>query len=148
MGGDVAIALAGIDDRVRRVATVGSTPNWSRPDMRQLQDPAQVIDQGEADRYAQWFADQLDPSRHLDHYTRDVAIAFELGQQDYHIPIGNAEQFRDRLTELAPGAANRIRIQTHPGLDHLGVSTSDAALTAAFAWLTEPHPYNDNKRKG
>lgn len=140
MGGDVAIALAGIDDRVHRVATVGSTPNWSRPDMRELQDPSTVLDQGEADRYAQWFADQLDPSRHLDRYTREVAIAFELGQQDFHIPTGNAEQFRARLGELVPDASMRMRIQTYADLDHLGVTTSDAALTAAFTWLTGPHP--------
>jgi len=63
MGGDVAIALAGIDDRVRRVATVGSTPNWSRPDMRELQDASALIDQGNADPYSQWFAEHLDPSR-------------------------------------------------------------------------------------
>ncbi|MGH3631575.1 MAG: hypothetical protein ACRDRL_29575, partial [Sciscionella sp.] len=36
MGGDVAVALAGIDRRVRRVATIGSTPNWSRPGMCRL----------------------------------------------------------------------------------------------------------------
>jgi len=65
MGGDVAVALAGIDGRIRRVATIGSTPNWSRPDMRQLDDVSELIEQWDADPYAQWFADQLYPSRHL-----------------------------------------------------------------------------------
>ena len=49
MGGDVAVGLAGIDDRVRRVATIGSTPTSSRPDMRELHDSSTVIDQGKAD---------------------------------------------------------------------------------------------------
>lgn len=80
MGGDVAIALAGIDARVRRVATVGSTPDWNRPDMRDLRDPAKVIDQGAAD----------------------------------------------------PGS---LRIQVHPDLDHLGVTTNESALAAAAQWL-------------
>jgi dienelactone hydrolase len=56
MGGDVAVALAGIDGRIRRVTTIGPTPNWSRPDMRQLDDASELIEQGDADRYAQWFA--------------------------------------------------------------------------------------------
>jgi len=90
MGGDVAVALAGIDDRVRRVAAVGSTPNWSRPDMRELRDPSVVIAQGDADAYSQWFADHLDPSRHLERYRRGTAITFELGEADHHIPCENA----------------------------------------------------------
>lgn len=131
MGGDVAIALAGIDARVRRVATVGSTPDWNRPDMRDLRDPAKVIDQGAADPGSQWYADQLDPSRHLERYVDGAAIAFELGGADRHIPAANAEAFRDAL----PQAAARLRIQVHPDLDHLGVTTNESALAAAAQWL-------------
>lgn len=79
MGGDVAVALAGIDERVRRVAAIGSTPDWSRPGMHELRDPEKLVDQGEADAYARWFAHRLDPMRHLDRYRRDLAIDFELG---------------------------------------------------------------------
>ena len=140
MGGDIAVALSGIDDRVRRVAAVGSTPNWCRPDMRELHDPSIVVDQGDADRYAQWFADQLDPTLHLDRYTHGAAITFELGQQDRHVPAHNAVHFRDQLNKLAPAATDRVRVQIHAGLDHLGVTTSEEALTAAAAWLSVPVP--------
>ncbi len=135
MGGDVAITLAGIDDRVRRVGTVGSTPNWSRPGMRDLRDPDKVVDQGRADRYSQWFADQLDPRRHPDRYLRPVAITFELGAEDRHIPSDNAREFVGELVHTDPAAADRLRTQSYPGLDHLGVTTSQAALTAAADWL-------------
>ena len=40
MGGDVAVALAGVDERVARVAAIVSTPDWSRPGMRGLADPS------------------------------------------------------------------------------------------------------------
>ena len=140
MGGDVAIALAGIDDRVRRVATVGSTPNWSRPDMRELGDASAVIDQGEADRYAQWFADHLDPSRHPKRYRDGAAITFELGEDDHHVPCENARAFLTQVQELDPAAGGRIRVQTYPGLDHLAVTTNDAPLTAATDWLTAQNP--------
>jgi dienelactone hydrolase len=135
MGGDIAVALAGIDDRVHRVATVGSTPNWQRPGMRSLNDPSKVVDQGEADRYAQWYADQLDPSQHVDRYLTGVDIAFESGGDDQHIPASNAEEFRRAVLSRDESAASRIQIRIHEGLDHLGVTTSTEALGSAISWL-------------
>ena len=135
MGGDVAIALAGIDERVTRVAAVGSTPDWSRPGMRGLGEGDPPIDQGTADRYAQWFADGLDPIRHLERYRSGVEIAFELGEADHHIPTANAEAFVRGLANLDPAAAARVRITTYPGLDHFGVTTDESAIDSAFGWL-------------
>ena len=133
MGGDAAVALAGIDERVRRVAALGSTPDWSRPGMHELGDSGRLIDQGEADAYARWFADQLDPTRHLDRYRRDLAIDFELGAEDRHIPEANARAFADALATLDPPAAT-VQINVHPDLDH-GVVSDQAAKDAAFAFL-------------
>ena len=68
MGGDVAVALAGIDNRITRVAAIVATPDWTRPGMTGLFDPYRVLPQGQADAYAQWFHDQLgstDPSPRL-----------------------------------------------------------------------------------
>ena len=135
MGGDVAIALAGVDARVGRVATIGSTPNWCRPDMRDVRDASKIIDQGDADPRSQWYADQLDPSRHLERYVDGAAIALELGEADRHVPAANAQAFHEALVETAPAAAARLRIQIHPGLDHCGVTTSEASLDAASEWL-------------
>jgi dienelactone hydrolase len=134
MGGDVAIALAGIDPRVRRVAAIGSTPDWSRPGMRVLGDPFRLVDQGEPDRYAQWFADQLDPMRHLDRYLAGVAVDFELGAEDLHIPEANARDFAAALAALDPKAGTRVRIRIHPGLDHR-VIADPAAFESACEWL-------------
>lgn len=140
MGGDVAVALAGIDARVRRVATIGSTPNWSRPGMRELDDPSRIVDQGTPDPYAQWFADHLDPGRHLERYLGRPAIAFELGADDHHVPAENARTFVAELRHTEPGASARLRVQIHPGLDHLGVTRSEEARTAAMEWLLADDP--------
>jgi hypothetical protein len=137
MGGDAAVALAGIDERVRRVAAIGSTPDWSRPGMHELQDPARLIDQGEADAYARWFADQLDPMGHLDRYRRDLAIDFELGAEDCHIPEANARAFAEALAALDPPASATVEINVHAGLDH-GVVSDQAAKDAAAAFLLGP----------
>jgi enterochelin esterase-like enzyme len=34
MGGDIAVALAGVDRRIGRVAALVATPDWTRPGMR------------------------------------------------------------------------------------------------------------------
>ena len=75
MGGDVAVALAGVDARIDRVAALAATPDWARPGMQTIGENPGLLDQGQADRYAQWFFDALNPIAHLDAYGRDVAKA-------------------------------------------------------------------------
>src|SRR6266508_3223777 len=79
MGGDVAVALVGIDNRITRVAAIVATPDWTRPGMTDLFDPYRVLPQGQADAYPQWFHDQLDPLTHLHAYAHGPAITFECG---------------------------------------------------------------------
>ncbi len=88
MGGDVAVALVGIDNRITRVAAIVATPDWTRPGMTDLFDPYRVLPQGQADAYPQWFHDQLDPLTHLHAYAHGPAITFECGADDTHVPPG------------------------------------------------------------
>ena len=137
MGGDVAVALAGVDPRSRRVAALGSTPDWTRPDMRSLTDPDMVIDQGEASVLGQWFCDQFNPAGHLDRYRRGVPMLFELGSADFHIPAAHAAAFRHDLLALDQAAGDAIQISVRDGLDHAGITASDAALDSAVRFLCE-----------
>jgi uncharacterized protein len=99
MGGDVAVALAGVDERV---AAIVSTPDWTRPGMRDLADPSSVLPQGKADAYARWFYERLDPLTHVEAYARGPAIAFECGADDTHVPADGAQRFRAALGEAYP----------------------------------------------
>lgn len=128
MGGDIAVALAGIDERTRRVAALVATPDWARPGMRELNDPGVVLDQGEADRYAQWFYGTFDPITHLDAYRRDVAINFLCGASDQHVPAEAALRFQASLGE-------RVRVELFDGLDHLAAASDERLYTAALEWL-------------
>ena len=128
MGGDVAVALAGIDPRVARVAAIGSTPDWARPGMTVLDDPATVLDQGVPTSYGAWLREQLDPRLHGDRFARDVAIAFECGDDDRHVPPENAEAFALYL-------GDRVRVRRHAGLDHLGAIRSTEAHEACADFL-------------
>ena len=130
MGGDIAVALAGIDDRVSRVATIVSTLDWTRPGMRRLDDPSQEIDQRQGDRYSRWLREQLDPMLHVERYVRGPAIAFECADLDTHVFPEAAERFKARLTELDAAAGARVRVTRHPGLDHVG-GARGPELTAA-----------------
>ena len=128
MGGDVAVALAGIDPRVSRVAAIGSTPDWARPGMTVLDDPGTLVDQGQPTTYGAWLHEQLDPMLHPGRYARDVAIAFECGDDDHHVPPENAEAFAARV-------GDGVRVQRHRGLDHLGAIRSTETHEACAAFL-------------
>jgi dienelactone hydrolase len=136
MGGDISVALAGIDDRIRRVAAMIATPDWTRPGMRMLTDPETVIDQGEPTPYGQWLFDHLNPMKHLDSFARAPAIAFDLGENDLHINADNAIAFKAALAPDHPEAADQVQIRIHPGLDHLGAGRDQGVEDACFDWLT------------
>lgn len=127
MGGDVAVALAGIDARITRVAALVATPDWTRPGMRELGGRA-LLGQGKADRYAQWFFDAFDPATHLDAYRRDLAIKFLCGANDQHVPAKAALRFREAL-------GKRVTVELYDGLDHLGAAQDERLYAAACAWL-------------
>jgi dienelactone hydrolase len=136
MGGDLAVALAGIDTRVTRVAAVVATPDWTRPGMAALDDAHEVIEQGRPTRLGQHLFDVLDPSTHLERYRARPEITFDLGGDDRHIPRQNAEAFRDALVALDPEAGRRVRIRVHDGLDHLAAARDPEVLGEALGALT------------
>ena len=136
MGGDVAVALAGIDGRISRVAALVATPDWTRPGMHSIEEPPVVIDQGRADRYAQWFFDALDPMTHLRAYERGVAISFQCGGGDRHVPADGAQRFREALAARDPRALDRVQVTLYEGVSHLDGARDDRLYTAALEWLT------------
>ena len=137
MGGDVAVALAGVDKRVMRVASIVATPDWTRPGMHDLNDPSRVLPQGQADAYARWFYDHLDPLTHLDAYAHGPAIAFECGADDTHVPPDGAQRFQAALSEMHPHVAEGVCVTVHPGVGHLDGVRSAALLQNCMAWFLE-----------
>lgn len=128
MGGDAAVALAGTDRRVTRVAAIVATPDWTRPGMRDIRDPSRVLPQGDADSYAQWFFDRLDPLTHVDNYAHGPAILFECGAGDTHVPPDGAQRFAAALGE-------GVRANVRPGLGHIEGGSSEELIDSSIAWL-------------
>ena len=127
-GGDVAVALARIDRRVIRVAAIVATPDWTRPGMRDISDPSRVLRQGDADAYAQWFFDRLDPLTHVDNYAHGPAILFECGAADVHVPPDGAQRF-------AAAFGDDVRVNVHASLGHIDAASSMELIESCVAWL-------------
>ena len=135
MGGDDAVALAGIDHRVTRVAAVVASPDWTRPGMHHPDDPSTLLWQGSADAYAEWFYESLDPVTHLHRYAHGPAIAFESGQDDTHVPVEDALRFQAALRAAHPEAGARVRVTVHPGVGHFGAGDDPDIRRRCVKWL-------------
>jgi dienelactone hydrolase len=140
LGGETAVALAGADRRVVSVAAIASSPDWTSPGMHGFDDPEKPLPQGEADAYAQWFYDHLDPLTHLDHYAHGPAMSFECGQEDFHVPADGALRFQAALAAAHPHAAGRVRVTVHPGIGHLGAIRDGGLHQRCLQWFTSPAP--------
>lgn len=130
LGGDIAIAAAGLDARIGRVAAITASPDWRRPGMRIA---GQDVDPGGPDAYAQWFFDRLDPLTHVGSFSHRPAIALECGADDEHAPPDGALRFRDALL-AGPyaDAPERLRVTVHAGVRH---EYTPAMWAACLAWF-------------
>lgn len=135
MGGDVSVAVAGIDHRVERVASVVGTPDWLRPDMHDVEDQSKKVPPGTPDAYAQYFYDQLNPLTHLQRYAHHPRLLFECGGEDRHIPASDAQRFEAALRSFNPAAADQVQINIEPGLKHLDFN-AEVFWERSLAWFT------------
>lgn len=125
MGGDISIAAAGIDRRIRRVGAVVATPDWRRPGMTDLRlEGHPPLPTGSPDAYARWFYEQLNPITHLASYAHAPEMHFVCGEKDDHVPPEAAFRFKTALAELYPQAGERVTIEMLLGLDHGGVGNA------------------------
>jgi dienelactone hydrolase len=119
MGGDIAVAAAGIDHRIKRIVAVVATPDWLRPGMEDAFHPGTPIPTGKPDRYAQYFYDRLNPLTNLTSYSHNPTIDFICGEEDTHVPPDGAIRFQSVLRETYPASA--IKIHLIPRMRHMDV---------------------------
>jgi dienelactone hydrolase len=137
MGGDIAVAAAGVDRRIARVAAIIATPDWLRPGMCDLFESDRLLPSGTPDHYAQYFYDHFDPLTHLEAYAHGPAITFECGEKDSHVPPDGALRFQESLRNFAPEAGARVRVNLHSGLEHFDYQ-EPVFLESSIAWLIAP----------
>lgn len=124
MGGDIAIAAAGIDHRIDRVAAALATPDWLRPGSREPQGAA-----GDA----QWLLyHRLNPLTNPAHYAHRPAMLFACGAEDRQVPPDGAEAFVAALAETYADCPDRLAIVREPGVAH---QFTPAMWGGALAWF-------------
>jgi len=136
MGGDIAIAACGLDARIVGAVAVGATPDWLRPGMCDIADPSQRLPAGQADAYARFFYDALDPFTHPDRYARAPHLDFVCGERDSHVPPDGAHRFKRLLEETHPDAGARVTICMLPGCPHSAFLEPEIWWPTAFRLLT------------
>ena len=143
MGGDIAVATAALDHRIKQIAATIATPDWLRPGMHDLSNPDNLLPTGEADAYAQYFYDRLNPLNHLAAYAHAPAIYFICGEQDTHVPPDGALRFQAALRKAYPVAADHVEVRLLPGMGHLDFSKSKQWWSDGLEWLTRDATEND-----
>lgn len=136
MGGDIAVAAAGLDHRIERVVAIIATPDWLRPGMQDLSKPGTILPPGEPDAYAQYFYDHLNPLTHLVAFAHGPAIHFVCGEQDTHVPSDGAFRFQTALREAYPVAGDHVQVTLVPGLGHMDFAKSKPWWSDCLGWLT------------
>ena len=125
LGGDIAVAAAGLDTRIGCVATTVATPDWRRT--------GGPLAPGAPDAYARYFCDRIDPLTNVASYAHRPALAFECGAIDDRVPPDGARRFVAALAGVyGDAAASRLRVTLHPGVGH---ETVPAMMENCLHWL-------------
>jgi dienelactone hydrolase len=125
MGGDIAVAAAGVDRRIRAVSACVATPDWLRPGS--FEPP------GEPDAAAQADYERRNPLTHLAAYAHKPAIAFQSGADDTQVPPDGGQRFVRALgPTYGKDAARLLRVNLQPGTKHR--FTPEMSL-ASIAWF-------------
>ncbi|AZZ39398.1 hypothetical protein C0Z10_06155 [Acidipropionibacterium jensenii] len=152
MGGDAALALAGADRRILRVAAIAATPDWTRPRMTLIGQPERPIDQGEGSVTGSWLRARLDPLLHTDRYRRRLDLRLDVGTCDSHVPGEAAHRFASELRSAGPEGQGRpeprIDVVDHQGLDHSEMCHRHQILIEAIDWLVGRSPDRSPRRAG
>ncbi len=137
MGGDIAIALAGIDKRVRRVSAIASSPDWNRSGMTDVMDSKKIIEQGNSTAFGKWLYDKLNPSTNIQNFSNLPFIHVELGALDTHINPIWTNNFKNKLCESYPNAEHKIEIVINEDCNHLSLIQRKSIIDKAIDFMSE-----------
>lgn len=135
MGGDIAIALAGMDTRVSKVAAVASSPNWERPGMTDVMDSTKTIDQGKPNNFGNWLFRKLNPMSNLNSFRRPLKLHVELGELDTHINPQWMLHFERSVYTNYKNPELNIELVINNSVNHLSLLQSQNVIDRAIYYL-------------
>ena len=110
MGGDIAVAAAGVDGRIKVVSAVVATPDWMRPGS--FEPP------GEPDAAAKADYDRRNPLTNLHAYGHLPYIAFQSGADDRQVPPDGGRRFIEALRPIYGDRFSRLELNLQPNTAH------------------------------
>lgn len=110
MGGDISVAAASVDKRIKAVSACVATPDWMRPGS--FEPP------GEPDAVAQADYDRRNPLTHLELYKHRPYIAFQSGADDKQVPPDGGTRFVEALKPIYGRNHNRLVVNLQPNTPH------------------------------
>ncbi len=124
MGGDIAVAAAGLDQRIVAVSAGIATPDWMRPGS--FEPP------GRPDNQA-WIAYNAgNPLTHLERYRHCPALDFECGAEDQQVPAAGATRFAALLADTYVQTPERMQVNLYPDIPH---RYTDDMWRNALSWF-------------
>jgi uncharacterized protein len=110
MGGDIAVAAAGVDQRISVVAACIATPDWLKPgSIYNLSAPNRKI-QAQYERY--------NPLTNLNHYQHHPAITLQCGAEDVMVPPDGATRFVEKLSSRYQSSSEKLEVVLEQGVGH------------------------------
>jgi len=137
MGGDIAVSLAGADERIKKISTVASSPDWLRPGMTDVMDSSKAIDQGKSTAYGAWLYSKLDPISNVNNFTPEQEMLFMLGERDTHINPSYAKKFYELMIQKEDMMRAKIKINIVEGANHISLLQRKTILREALEFLVE-----------
>lgn len=137
MGGDIAIALAGIDKRIKKVAAIGASPDWNRAGMTDVMDSKKIIEQGNPSNYGKWLYDKLNPTTNLKSFSKSLKLHIELGEFDTHINPQWTIAFKEAIYKNYSDTDDNIEIIINKGCNHLSLIQSPNIIERAIDFMTK-----------
>jgi dienelactone hydrolase len=124
MGGDIAVAAAGLDKRITAVAACIATPDWLKPgSIYEVTAPNAAIQ-------AQF--DQHNPLTNLERYQHCPAMLFPCGTADTVVPVAAAVRCAQALADTYSDCPHKLEVLLEEGVEH---ELTETMWHKALDWL-------------
>jgi dienelactone hydrolase len=133
MGGDIALSLAGIDQRIMKVAGIASSPDWNREGMADVIDGSKIIRQGSQTSYSTWLYEKMNPMSNLNSYRREISIQLEYSKKDAHIHEKWGREFKKEVESKKSKA--EIRIISDEEVGHISLIQKKTVIARSIDFL-------------
>lgn len=128
MGGDISIAAAGVDKRIKVISANIATPDWLRPGTNQ------VNETGYPDAESTALFAKYNPMNNLQNYKHCPSLQINCGEDDEMVPAMSSQVFESALYKTYEHCSDNLNINVNSGVGH---QFNDEMKTTCLNWFIE-----------